>query len=258
MGSTPIAWQATRSAVGRIILHSFRCDLTKTTNQLVGRMQPDLWFELAIQDRTLDMPWTEDRVEILKARWLEGKSASEIAKELGDVTRNAVIGKLHRLGLSHRKLLGKTGRTVKVEQGPQSPEPEKPEQTAKPEPVKPEAPAEDTNDSVAAKERQLVRKVTQAQTIQAIIASGKPLPPQPSPNDVSEEARAMAEDAEKLSEQLDLMQLTEKTCKWPIGDPAEKEFWFCGLPSQPGKPYCEAHGAVAYQPMSVRRDRRAK
>jgi GcrA cell cycle regulator len=52
------------------------------------------------------------------------------------------------------------------------------------------------------------------------------------------------------------MELTERTCKWPIGDPATEEFWFCGLPSQAGKPYCEAHVGVAFQPMSARRDRR--
>ena len=53
-----------------------------------------------------------------------------------------------------------------------------------------------------------------------------------------------------------LMELTERTCKWPIGDPATDDFWFCGLPSQAGKPYCEAHVSVAFQPMSSRRDRR--
>ena len=49
------------------------------------------------------MSWSEERVEILKKMWLDGKSASEIAKELGEITRNAVIGKVHRLGLSNRE-----------------------------------------------------------------------------------------------------------------------------------------------------------
>ena len=52
------------------------------------------------------------------------------------------------------------------------------------------------------------------------------------------------------------MELTERTCKWPVGDPATEKFWFCGLPVQAGKPYCEAHVGVAFQPMSSRRDRR--
>ena len=59
-----------------------------------------------------------------------------------------------------------------------------------------------------------------------------------------------------ISRKLILTELTERTCKWPIGDPATDKFWFCGLPSAPGKPYCEAHVGVAFQPMSSRRDRR--
>ena len=55
----------------------------------------------------IQMAWTDDRVEILKKMWGEGKSASQIAKELGGVTRNAVIGKVHRLGLSNRATTAK-------------------------------------------------------------------------------------------------------------------------------------------------------
>ena len=61
----------------------------------------------------------------------------------------------------------------------------------------------------------------------------------------------------KKARRLSLMQLTERTCKWPVGDPATDDFWFCGLTTVPGKPYCETHVAVAFQPMSARRDRRA-
>ena len=90
----------------------------------------------------------------------------------------------------------------------------------------------------------------------AIIPAGQPLPPQPSANEISPEALASVREVEKKSRKLSLMELTERTCKWPIGDPATEKFWFCGLPSQPGKPYCEAHVSVAFQPMSSRRDRR--
>jgi GcrA cell cycle regulator len=61
---------------------------------------------------------------------------------------------------------------------------------------------------------------------------------------------------EQTARRLSLMELTEKTCKWPVGDPATSNFWFCGLPVQQGKPYCEAHVGIAFQPMSARRDRR--
>ncbi|MCC5985532.1 MAG: GcrA cell cycle regulator, partial [Rhodobacteraceae bacterium] len=89
-----------------------------------------------------------------------------------------------------------------------------------------------------------------------IVPAGQPLPPQPSANEVSAEALATVREVEKKARRLSLLELTERTCKWPVGDPATEEFWFCGLPTQPGKPYCEAHVAVAFQPMSARRDRR--
>ncbi|MFN3292938.1 MAG: GcrA family cell cycle regulator, partial [Gemmobacter sp.] len=90
----------------------------------------------------------------------------------------------------------------------------------------------------------------------AIVPAGQPLPPQPALNEISPEALASVREVEKRARKLTLMELTERTCKWPIGDPATDDFWFCGLPSQPGKPYCDAHVGVAFQPMSARRDRR--
>ncbi|MBL4811767.1 MAG: GcrA cell cycle regulator, partial [Rhodobacteraceae bacterium] len=90
----------------------------------------------------------------------------------------------------------------------------------------------------------------------AIIPAGQPLPPQPSLNEISPEALAKVSEVEKTSKKIGLMELTEKTCKWPVGDPATDDFWFCGLAVKQGKPYCEAHVGVAFQPMSARRDRR--
>ncbi|MFN0116543.1 MAG: GcrA family cell cycle regulator, partial [Paracoccaceae bacterium] len=89
-----------------------------------------------------------------------------------------------------------------------------------------------------------------------IVPAGQPLPPQPSANEISPEALASVREIEKKARRLTLMELTERTCKWPIGDPATDDFWFCGLAAQPGKPYCDAHVGVAFQPMSSRRDRR--
>ena len=67
---------------------------------------------------------------------------------------------------------------------------------------------------------------------------------------------ARVNEIEKKAKKLSLLELTEKTCKWPVGDPATEDFWFCGLATQSGKPYCEAHVGVAFQPMNSRRDRR--
>ncbi|MEO0486321.1 MAG: GcrA family cell cycle regulator [Pseudomonadota bacterium] len=187
------------------------------------------------------MSWTDERVEILKKMWAEGQSASVIAKELGGVTRNAVIGKVHRLGLSNR-----SGGA-----SPAKPAPEKKAKVApKPAPApEPEAKPEPRTES-AAPERAL------SAAARKIIPAGQPLPPQPSANEISPEALAKVNEVEKTAKKISLMELTERTCKWPVGDPATDNFWFCGLPVQQGKPYCEAHVGVAFQPMSSRRDRR--
>ncbi len=204
------------------------------------------------------MSWTEERVELLKRMWLEGRSASQIAKELGSVTRNAVIGKVHRLGLSSRNSPESTNTETTApapqESGsePAAPAPQ-PAATASP------APVVDDQPSPAAE-----AQVAQAETVatpgtimrRPVVPAGQPLPPQPSANEISPEALANVREVEKSARKLSLMELTERTCKWPIGDPATDEFWFCGLPVKPGKPYCEAHVSVAFQPMQSRRDRR--
>jgi GcrA cell cycle regulator len=129
----------------------------------------------------------------------------------------------------------------------------RPEPTPRPEPVAPRAePPRPAPAPVAA----AVSNVTPLPVRKAIIPAGQPLPPQPSLNEISPEALASVREVEKRAKRLTLMELTERTCKWPIGDPATDDFWFCGLPSLPGKPYCEAHVGVAFQPMSARRDRR--
>lgn len=198
------------------------------------------------------MSWTDERVETLKKMWSDGQSASQIAKELGGVTRNAVIGKVHRLGLSNR--VGGPGDKAEDEVAEAVPAPVEPVQ-ATPEPVRaePVQPAPPPPQTVA---QQVASNVTPLPLRKAIVPAGQPLPPQPSANEISPEALASVREVEKHAKRISLMELTERTCKWPIGDPATDDFWFCGLPSTPGKPYCEAHVGVAFQPMSARRDRR--
>ena len=190
------------------------------------------------------MSWTDERVETLKKMWGEGQSASQIAKELGGVTRNAVIGKVHRLGLSNRTTGAKSSAEAKEKTAAKAAPKPKPQPKTEPaRPVTPApAPAAEAKPSVPARKQ--------------IIPAGQPLPPQPSANEISPEALAKVNEIEKKAKKLSLMELTERTCKWPVGDPATENFWFCGLPVQQGKPYCEAHVGVAFQPMSSRRDRR--
>ena len=195
------------------------------------------------------MSWTDDRVETLKKMWGEGQSASQIAKELGGVTRNAVIGKVHRLGLSNRAGSGGNAATT------EKPAATKPEAKAAPkEKTAPTAPKTKPIVDITAEPTTAAPPMSAARL--AIIPAGQPLPPQPSANEISPEALAKVSEIEKKAKRIGLMELTEKTCKWPVGDPATDDFWFCGLPTQTGKPYCEAHVGVAFQPMSSRRDRR--
>lgn len=203
------------------------------------------------------MSWTDERVETLKRMWSEGQSASQIAKELGGVTRNAVIGKVHRLGLSNRA--GEGAATVEepeVAAPPPRAEAPKPEAAARPAPAAPKPAPAPERPAPAAAAPSAGATITPLPIRKAIIPAGQPLPPQPSANEISPEALASVREVEKRARKLTLMDLTERTCKWPIGDPATEDFWFCGLPSVAGKPYCEAHVGVAFQPMSARRDRR--
>jgi GcrA cell cycle regulator len=204
------------------------------------------------------MSWTDERVETLKKMWGEGQSASQIAKELGGVTRNAVIGKVHRLGLSNR--VG--GKAEDDDAGDAT---AAPVSTAAPRADASARPATPLSDARPAEPRPAPERaapasggatVTPLPIRKAIIPAGQPLPPQPSANEISPETLASVREVEKRAMKLSLMELTERTCKWPIGDPATEDFWFCGLPTQAGKPYCDAHVSVAFQPMSARRDRR--
>jgi GcrA cell cycle regulator len=195
------------------------------------------------------MSWTEERVELLKKMWAEGASASQIAKELGGVTRNAVIGKVHRLGLSNRN----AGAPA---QGPAAANKVEAPATEPVSAVQPEEVAEAAEEKPAQPQAEAAVSQQPQPQLRKIIPAGQPLPPQPSANEIDPEALARVRKVESKALRLSLMELTERTCKWPVGDPATDDFWFCGLPVQHGKPYCEAHVALAYQPMSARRDRR--
>jgi GcrA cell cycle regulator len=203
------------------------------------------------------MSWTDERVELLKKMWTEGQSASQIAKELGGVTRNAVIGKVHRLGLSNRAGAGAAPSAPAASPAKPAAK-EKPAAPAAPKAARPEPKAASKAKPAAEEETAAdePEAIPMSAARRAIIPAGQPLPPQPSANEISPEALAKVSEVEKTAKKLSLMELTEKTCKWPVGDPATDNFWFCGLPVKQGKPYCEAHVGVAFQPMSARRDRR--
>lgn len=183
------------------------------------------------------LTWTEERVERLKTLWQEGKSASFVAAELGGVSRNAVIGKVHRLGLSGR---GKT-------QDKGAPARQRPLRAGTPESLA-AAPMRTVTDgatALAAAPREAPRAQVrpQPQTV-----------PRPAPQPVARPATTIAA---PVSERVTIMELRESMCRWPIGDPSSPDFRFCGACSPMGVPYCTEHAQIAYQPSADRRrDRR--
>ncbi|WP_398484736.1 GcrA family cell cycle regulator [Tardiphaga sp.] len=156
--------------------------------------------------------WTDDRVEQLKKLWEGGLSASQIAAELGNVTRNAVIGKVHRLGLSGRA---------------------KSPSSAAPRPRKPR-PAQ-----------QMVRMPRPVARGNTALAHDYQVEMEPDPISV--------DNVIPISQRLQLVELNDATCHWPVGDPASTDFYFCGGKAVAGAPYCAHHSRIAYQPASDRR-----
>ena len=182
------------------------------------------------------MAWTEERIKELRQLWSEGQSASKIAEKLGGVTRNAVIGKIHRLGLSNR--------------------------------------SENSEKKIITKKRGRPAKVKNTDNFQEQLDNSKNKDFSKINSDKFDELHvddlennktmlldttlANIAELEKNAKKLNLMELTERTCKWPIGDPATENFWFCGHPSEQGKPYCSTHVSIAFQPISLKRERKAK
>ncbi|HYD18628.1 MAG TPA: GcrA family cell cycle regulator [Patescibacteria group bacterium] len=167
------------------------------------------------------MSWTDERIALLKKMWKEGKSAAEIAKTLGKgVTRNAVIGKAHRMGLSGR-----------------------------PSPIKKPAAAPKKEKEAAPKKEAV--KETRSSKPSAAASSPKMNPMMArEPEDV----RKTDKEILPLNGGIPLIDLTERMCKWPIGDPKEDDFTFCGRGIRPGTPYCPDHAAMAYQTSSRSRN----
>jgi len=163
------------------------------------------------------MAWTDERVEMLKKLWSEGLSASQIAGRLGGVTRNAVIGKVHRLGLSGR------ATTSRIK-------------SHRPRARLPAAQKRPAKSRFAQSGNPALRALYQ---------------PEAEPFMPSAEELVIP-----LAERKSIQTLTECSCRWPIGDPQHPEFHFCGRKKVPGLPYCEHHARRAFQPPQARRRER--
>lgn len=166
------------------------------------------------------MSWTDERIALLKKMWKEGKSAADIAKTLGKgVTRNAVIGKAHRMGLSNRP------SPIKKPEGSVLKE------ASKKEVVKKELPKKEL-------------KAAPKKAVAPVVVSGV------KNNPLAREAvepRRIEKEVIPPGGGVALIDLTERMCKWPIGDPREDDFTFCGRGIRAGTPYCTEHVGMAYQ-----------
>jgi GcrA cell cycle regulator len=165
------------------------------------------------------MNWTDDRVELLKKLWSEGHSASQIAAELGGISRNSVIGKVHRLGLSGRA---------------------KSPSTSVPRQRKPR-----THGHMVRIARPGIRGNTALAPIHSYDAELEAEP-------------EVIENIIPMGQRCSILELSESRCHWPIGDPSSADFFFCGGKTVESLPYCSYHSRVAYQPVADRRrDRKA-
>jgi GcrA cell cycle regulator len=191
------------------------------------------------------MSWTDERIERLKKMWSDGATASQIADELGGVSRNAVIGKAHRLGLD-----------------------------ARPSPVKPGEEKEKKAAAAAPAPKAAPRAEPAAAAPRAAPNTDRasPTSPQPTPQRASGDGlqyrsigpggfirlglSRTAKPSAEVADKTGLLDLNDRICKWPLGHPGEPDFHFCGEPANPGFPYCVQHCGVAYQAQLPRRDRR--
>ncbi|WP_337271356.1 GcrA family cell cycle regulator [Oryzifoliimicrobium ureilyticus] len=169
------------------------------------------------------MNWTDERVEKLKKLWAEGLSASQIAAQLGGVSRNAVIGKVHRLNLPGRAKAGGSSAAARPQKRPA---PVAPRATGYPQRAQ-------TRPAVRSQEAVVVKQEVDVETVAVRRPSTDVVVP--------------------ISRRLGLTDLTERTCKWPVGDPLKDDFHFCGCEASDSSPYCNYHQKLAYQPVSDRR-----
>jgi len=207
------------------------------------------------------MAWTDERIDQLKQMWEKGLTASQIAEELGGVSRNAVIGKAHRLGLKSRpspvKSKGTKAKTSKAAAKPKKPPPK-----ASPK-EKPAAPPQKAAPAAAQREAAPVANQNGKTDMPKIVSVGPggflrqgpgdqqaPIPPAPPRRLVP--AKPSPEVADKTS----LLDLNEKICRWPINHPGEPDFHFCGADVNPGFPYCVEHCGRAFQAQLPRGTRR--
>jgi len=207
------------------------------------------------------MSWTDERIDKLTKMWEGGATASQIADELGGVSRNAVIGKAHRLGLKARPSPVKPNEKEAAAPAPKASKAEPaPRPAPTPRPAAPRAAAPAPTASSAAPAGEAAAPSAPMPRIVSVGPGGflrqgpgdqqAPIPPAPPRRLVP--AKPSPEMADKTS----LLDLNDRICRWPMGHPGEPDFHFCGEKVNPGFPYCVEHCGRAYQAQLPRGHRR--
>ncbi|WP_326525912.1 GcrA family cell cycle regulator [Sphingomonas sp.] len=215
------------------------------------------------------MSWTDERIDTLRKMWEGGQTASQIAEALGGVSRNAVIGKAHRLGLQSRPSPvrpndsdSKKAAEPKAPAAPPAPRPAPPPPRAA-EPPKVAAPApwegdEEKSETPAAPATP--RPAPDAPVLRSVGPGGfvRQNPGEQAPPIAPAPPRRLvpAKPSKEIEGKTSLLDLNDRICKWPLGHPGEPDFHFCGEKVNPGFPYCVDHCGHAYQAQLPRRDRR--
>ncbi len=205
------------------------------------------------------MSWTDERIDRLKTMWEKGMTASQIAEDLGGVSRNAVIGKAHRLGLQSRPSPVKANDTAAMP-APKAPPAPRTVSAAPPPPPPPPSPPPAARSFMPVYTPQAPSGPTGAQ-LRSVGPGGflRQGPGDQAPPSTPAPPRRLvpAKPAPEMAGKTTLLDLNDKICKWPMGHPGEPDFHFCGNTVNPGFPYCVQHCGQAYQAQMPRRDRRA-
>ncbi|WP_066573596.1 GcrA family cell cycle regulator [Sphingomonas koreensis] len=211
------------------------------------------------------MSWTDERIETLRKMWDSGLTATQIAEELGGVSRNAVIGKAHRLGLASRPSPVKPNATeakAAAAPAPEAAPAPRPAPAPKPAPAPAPEPreAEPATAAAAPVTPAAPRPAADGPVLRSVGPGGfiRQNPGEQAPPSAPAPPRRLvpAKPSKEIEGKTSLLDLNDKICKWPLGHPGEPDFHFCGDKVNPGFPYCVAHCGHAYQAQLPRRDRR--
>jgi GcrA cell cycle regulator len=214
------------------------------------------------------LSWTDERIDTLKKMWDSGLTATQIAEELGGVSRNAVIGKAHRLGLP-RVPRRSSPTKPRLRKRPRPPRPGcRPRPRRRPNQLPVALPPQPRRlpqrlplrfplraDAPATRRRPCPRPVLRSVGPGGFLRQNPgeqsaPITPAPPRRLVP------AKPSDAIAGKTSLLDLNDRICKWPLGHPGEPDFHFCGDKVNPGFPYCVAHCGHAYQAQLPRRDRR--